>query len=434
MTYDETTEYLFSQTANYEKQGQAGYKPGLGNMLALDEHLGHPHRRYRTLHVAGTNGKGSVSHTLAAWLQLNGLHVGLYTSPHIVDFSERIRVDGQPIEHDYIVDFVRKHRHVFEPLGASFFEITTAMAFQYFADKGVDIAVVEVGLGGRLDSTNIITPQLSIITNISLDHTQLLGNTVEQIAAEKAGIIKPGVTCVVGEADGTVRQVFTRTAHEQGAPLIIASDSPLLTQATPLSDGSGIHYTTTWGLQFDGALTGSYQQKNTNTVLCAIQQLQRMGIVGTGSHEEQDALTAQAFNDVCRLTGLTGRWQQVGEQPRVVCDMGHNPGAWTYLSQQLKAAKCSGLRIVYGALEDKDISTVMKMLPAHARYYWTKASTHRACPETKLQTMGDELGLKGQAYPTVRQAYEAASSDAKSTDMIFVGGSAYVVAEFLKSI
>jgi dihydrofolate synthase/folylpolyglutamate synthase len=437
LTYQEVIDYLFTQTANYEHQGSSGYKEGLGNMLALDEHFGHPHQQFRSVHVAGTNGKGSVAHSIAAQLQVCGYHVGLYTSPHILDFRERIRVNGLQIPEDYVVHFVESEREFLETIHPSFFEITTAMAFKYFAEQEVDIAVIEVGLGGRLDSTNIITPILSVITNISLDHTQLLGMTVQEIAAEKAGIMKKGVPCVVGEATPEVRAVFDDVAQKNGTPLIYAEDNNALASVEPLADRSGVRYKTMYGQEFIGELQGIYQYKNTNTILNALNQLRLQGYLSDGTSQQnfrniQDEMNL-AFGHVQAITGLQGRWQKVADHPTVVCDTGHNPGAWKYLSQQLAEQKCHELRIVYGILEDKDVYSVMSQLPKKARYYWTKGSTKRAFPEASLKVFGEQFGLYGDSYPVVKEAFRAAINDAHPDDFIFVGGSTYVVADFLKS-
>ena len=320
MTYQETCEYLFNQLPMFEKQGAGGYKEGLENSHALDEHLGHPHKKYLTIHVAGTNGKGSCAHTLSAVLQMCGYKVGLYTSPHLVDFSERIRINGQPISEDYVVEFVEKHKPFFEPLQPSFFELTTAMAFKYFADMDVDIAVIEVGLGGRLDCTNIITPILSVITNIGLDHTQLLGTSLEQIAMEKAGIIKKNVPVVVGETTPETRMVFEAVAVENHAPIVFAEDQK---QIISLSVGTkGIeYYTKSFGI-LSGELNGIYQEKNTNTILCAIQQLESLGYMHSVKCQAnatcQNREVQKGFSHVCSLTGLKGRWQKVGEAPLTI--------------------------------------------------------------------------------------------------------------------
>ena len=435
MNYQETTDYLFNQTANYESQGANGYKEGLETTKALDEHFGHPHTHFRTIHVAGTNGKGSVCHLIAAMLQMCGYRVGLYTSPHFIDFSERIRVNGSPISEDYVVNFVEEEQKYLESLNATFFEITTAMAFKYFQEMDVDIAVVEVGLGGRLDCTNIITPILSIITNISLDHTHLLGTTVQQIATEKAGIIKPGVPVIIGEATPETRPVFQEIADALQAKIIFAEDSPEII-STAMESGGRFHYQSKSMGNFSCELTGEYQPKNMNTVVTAIKQLAELGYFCYNTDTERAKMSLEmnnAFQTVKRMTGLMARWQIVRKTPTVICDMGHNPGAWQYLQQQLESLKCRELRIVFGMVEDKDVYTVLDKLPKKATYFFTKGSTKRAFPETSLKVFGDQFGLESTCYPTVREAYKAALQGALSDDVIFVGGSTYVVSDFLKS-
>jgi dihydrofolate synthase/folylpolyglutamate synthase len=435
MTYQETCEYLFNQLPMFERQGAGGYKEGLENSHALDEHLGHPHKKYLTIHVAGTNGKGSCAHTLSAVLQMCGYKVGLYTSPHLVDFSERIRINGQPISEDYVVEFVEKHKPFFEPLQPSFFELTTAMAFKYFADMDVDIAVIEVGLGGRLDCTNIITPILSVITNIGLDHTQFLGTSLEQIAMEKAGIIKKNVPVVVGETTPETRMVFEAIATENHAPIVFAEDQK---QIISLSVGTkGIeYYTKSFGI-LSGELNGIYQEKNTNTILCAIQQLESLGYMHAVKCQAnatcQNREVQKGFSHVCSLTGLKGRWQKVCEAPLTICDTGHNVPGWKYLSEQLNNVKCDKMHIVFGMVDDKDIHGVMELLPKKATYYFTKANNKRAVSENVLKLYAQGIELEGESYPDVKSAYEAAKAAANSNDFVFVGGSSYVVAELLKN-
>jgi len=436
MNYQETCEYMFTHTANYESQGQSGYKVGLDSMLAIDEHFGHPHRKYKTIHVGGTNGKGSVSHMLAAILQVCGYKVGLYTSPHLVDFRERIRINGQPVSEEYVTSFIEAEKEFFEAQKATFFEMATAMAFSYFSDQDVDIAVIEVGLGGRLDSTNIITPIVSVITNVSLDHTQLLGASLEQIAMEKAGIMKQGVTTIVGETTPETRMVFEAVAQEAGATVIFAEEHQEVTSAEPLADG-GVMFTCQHIPPFKCGLGGLYQQKNVNTILPVLLVLTRQGYLCQCSREATRQAVQGEMNQallyVKELTGLQGRWQTVASNPTVVCDIGHNEGAWRQLSQQLAMVKCDRMHIVFGILEDKDVYSVMSQLPKQATYYFTKGSTKRAMPEMSVQVFGAQLGLGGNAYPTVAEAYKAATEAAGASDFIFVGGSSYVVADFLKS-
>ncbi len=409
MNYQETVNYLFTSTPVFEKEGATAYKPGLDTMKRLDAHFGHPHTQYKTIHVAGTNGKGSCSHTIAAILQSQGYKVGLFTSPHLVDFRERIRVNGNMVSEKYVVDFVEKNRDFFEPLHPSFFELTTMMAFQYFADQKVDYAVIEVGLGGRLDSTNIITPILSVITNISFDHTQFLGNTLTKIAGEKAGIIKQGVPVVIGEWNDETKPVFDRVTKEKTAPIIYAQ---------PCS----------WDVDFE--LKGRYQAKNKNTIATAIMTLEKANVT---LHERA---IKQGFEHVCELTGLRGRWEKLGEHPLTICDTGHNLAGWEYLQPQIDAVKATVKHIVFGMVDDKDIEHVLKLLSAlkgknHIEFYWTQPNTHRAIPVEKVKDLASQMGMKGNCYSTVKQAFEAAKATAGENDFIFIGGSSYVVADLL---
>lgn len=424
MTYDETVRYLYDSTPVFEHVGASAYKEGLDNTQALDEHFGHPHRCYKTIHVAGTNGKGSCSHTLAAILQSAGCKVGLYTSPHLVDFRERIRVNGVCISEKRIVDFVEQERSFFEPLHPSFFELTTALAFKYFAEQQVDIAVIEVGLGGRLDCTNIITPLLSVITNISFDHTRFLGNTLAKIAGEKAGIIKKGVPVVIGETTAETRPVFAARAREVGAPIRFAEDAPVVRSSVALPDG-GREYRLSDGRTVCGELSGDYQEANMNTVLTAVEELHRQGIALSESDVEQGIAA------VSGLTGLMGRWQRLRERPLAVCDTGHNVGGWNYLVGQIKAQPCHRLRIVFGMVDDKDIDRILAMLPREADFYWTQASSHRAIPAAQVAGKAAAIGLRGRSYATVGEAWQQALADASPEDFIFVGGSSYVVADLL---
>lgn len=430
MNYQETCEYLYNQMPMFEKQGATGYKEGLSNTLALDEHFGHPHKAFATIHVGGTNGKGSVSHTIASILQESGYRIGLYTSPHLVDFRERIRVNGTPISENYVVEFVDKERAFFEPLHPSFFEVTTAMAFKYFRDMEVDIAVIEVGLGGRLDCTNIITPLVSVITNISYDHTQFLGETLAEIAAEKAGIIKKGVPVVIGENHQETRPVFEAKAKEMEAPIIFAEDAPEVVSAHIMPNG-GMLYTTKHLGDLEGDLGGIYQQKNLNTALFALKQIALQGYL---SPLQKDFFELKnGLKNVITHTGLMGRWQQIQDNPQVVCDTGHNVGGWEYISQQLALVKNKQMHIVFGMVNDKDVKGVLKLLPTDALYYFTQANSKRALQSQTLQAMAMELGLKGKCYPAVREAYKAAMKAAGKDDFIFVGGSSYVVGDFLRT-
>lgn len=424
MNYKETVEYLFNSTPVFEHVGASAYKEGLSNTLALDEHFDHPHTKFLSIHVAGTNGKGSCSHTLASILQADGYKVGLYTSPHLVDFRERIKINGECISEKYVIDFVEKEKDFFEPLHPSFFELTTAMAFKYFAEQKVDIAVIEVGLGGRLDCTNIINPILSIITNISFDHTQFLGDTLPKIAYEKAGIIKDNKPVVIGEANDDTRVIFEAKAQKMNSTIVFAEDIPALLSSKPNAKGGRTYKTRYFG-EIEGELGGIYQDKNTNTILCAATQLYNKKII-------RDAESVvKGFSNVCESTGLMGRWQKLQESPTVICDTGHNVGGWQYLSKQIASQPCKHRRIVFGMVDDKDIDSVMELLPEDGIFYWTQPSTKRAFPVEKVAEEADKHQLTGKQYPTVEAAYKAALAEADEEDFIFVGGSSYIVADLL---
>ena len=435
MNYQETCEYLYHQMPMFEKQGASGYKEGLSNTCALDEHFNHPHQQYATIHVGGTNGKGSVSHTLAAFLQKCGYRVGLYTSPHLVDFRERIRINGEMIPEDYVINFVEKERAFFEPLSPSFFEVTTALAFKYFADKKIDIAVIEVGLGGRLDCTNIITPLVSVITNISFDHTQFLGDTLAKIATEKAGIIKKGIPVVIGESQEETRPVFESKAKETDSKIIFADDLPEVLEANPLETGTMHYMTRNWG-ELDGELGGIYQEKNLNTVFAVLKELSGLGYLSACTTPKSKKLfrdeLADALAHVSGLTGLTGRWQVICPAPLTICDTGHNVGGWNYLSQQIAQVECDNRHIIFGMVDDKDIQHVLELLPKDAHYYFTQADTKRALNGTIVTTFAAQHGLYGESYPSVVEAYRAAKEAATLKDFIFIGGSSYLVGDFLK--
>lgn len=411
----------------FQKVGASAYKEGLDNTLELDRHFGQPHRHFKTIHITGTNGKGSCSHTIAAILQAEGYKVGLYTSPHLVDFRERIRVNGKCVSEDYVVDFVDKEREFFEPLRPSFFELTTAMAFKYFAEQKVDYAVIEVGLGGRLDCTNIISPILSIITNISFDHTQFLGDTLAKIASEKAGIIKSNTPVVIGEYNSETKLVFENKAKEMLAPIIFAEDEKEVISASPCIEGGMDYHATSYG-SLHGELGGIYQQKNTNTVLCAVRELIKIGVI-----KDKESVKCGLAN-VVEATGLRGRWETLQEHPKTVCDTGHNVGGWQYLSKQIKSQTCKTLRIVFGMVDDKDIDTVCSMLPKDAVYYFTQATTKRAIPAERVAEEGLRHDLRGTVFHSVIEAYQKALTDADQNDFVFVGGSSYVVADLLNDI
>ena len=408
MNYKDTLDYLYNSAPLFQQIGAGAYKEGLENTWALDEHFGHPHRSFRSIHIAGTNGKGSCSHTLAAILQEAGYKVGLYTSPHLIDFRERIRVNGQPVPEAYVIRFVEDERAFFEPLHPSFFELTTAMAFRYFAEEKVDVAVVEVGLGGRLDCTNIIRPDLCIITNISLDHVQFLGDTLEKIAGEKAGIIKPGIPVVIGETTPETRPVFQKKAEEVGAPIHFAEE-----------EVKEVH--SDWEYE----LKGLYQEKNRRTLWAALPLLQESG------YQISESDIQAGFAHVVELTGLMGRWQKLQEHPTVVCDTGHNVGGIQYIAEQLRRQVFRRLHIVIGMVNDKDVRGVLALLPREATYYFTQASVKRALPAGQLASLAAEAGLQGTCYPDVPSAVRAAQKESLPEDFIFVGGSSFIVADLL---
>lgn len=441
MTYEATIDYLYHAAPLFSNIGAGAYKEGLQTTLALDDHFGHPHRTYRTIHVAGTNGKGSVSSTLAAILQSAGLKVGLYTSPHLVDFRERIRVNGEMLSKERVVDFVDRERSFFEPLSPSFFELTTALAFLYFAEQQVDVAVVEVGLGGRLDCTNIIRPDLSVITNISFDHQQFLGATLPQIAHEKAGIIKAGVPVVIGETNGhaEVRDVFVRTFAacnaEQKAALTTEAGMPardVVDIALRFADEETFK-------SVDCQLKGDYQRANMATVQCAVDELCKQTFY---RERLTSAAIATGFAHVSDLTGLAGRWQQLMSKPTLVCDAGHNEAGISFVTAQLEreVARMSQqgrgrLHVVFGMVGDKDYKKVVQLLSRldadYTLLYITQPSCQRALPAEELAATFGGRDIRRQVFPTVASAVRQAISHAAADDFIFVGGSCYVVADLL---
>ena len=422
MDYNETIQYIYDSAPMFQKIGVAAFKPGLGNSHQLDEYFNHPHRQYKTIHVGGTNGKGSCSHTLAAVLQSAGYRVGLYTSPHLIDFRERIRVNGEMISKDFIVEFINGNWSFIDSLSLSFFELTTALAFRYFAHQQVDIAIIEVGLGGKFDSTNIIQPDLAVITNISLDHTHILGHSLAEIAGEKAGIIKADTPVVIGETTSETKEVFAKKASECNAPIVFAEDNPVVLSAVA---NNGWRYETKRYQALQGELGGYCQTKNANTVLVAIEQLQRLG------YRIDEQAVREGFANVCKLTNLMGRWQTVSQQPRIICDTGHNVGGMQYIVNQLENTPHNTLHFIIGMVNDKDIASVLQLLPKEATYYFTKASVERALSEVELKEKAEAAGLKGESYPTVAEALEAAKEKSLPKDLIFVGGSTFIVADLL---
>lgn len=470
MDYQNTLKYLYESVPMFQQIGGKAYKPGLETTYKLDEYFGHPHQQFKTIHIAGTNGKGSCSHTIAAVLQSAGYRVGLFTSPHLIDFRERIRINGEMIPEEYVVRFVEQHRSFFEPLHPSFFELTTAMAFRYFADQKVDVAVIEVGMGGRLDCTNIIHPDLCVITNISFDHMQYLGDTLPKIAQEKAGIIKHNTPVIIGNAKGSVKRVFTLKAKKMEAPIFYAKElkkkessywidnvddlrktreiiedltqtikiikdmiipdeclhtlNRLIDQRKTVITHQSIEYVA--GIFYE--LTGYCQTENMQTILCALDELKKIGY----KLEVKDYY--KGFANVCEMTGLMGRWQKLQSYPDLICDTGHNEDGIRYICKHLEnihQKQDKNIHIVFGMVNDKDISSVLKILPKDATYYFTKASVKRALSEDELMQMATEAGLKGTSYPTVADAVRAAKEKCPPQDFIFVGGSSFIVADLL---
>ena len=446
MNYSQAVQYLFDSAPLFQNIGAAAYKEGLDNTLALDAYFSHPHRNYRTIHVGGTNGKGSVSHTLAAILQAQGYRVGLYTSPHLVDFRERIRVNGKMISKKRVIEFVEEtisnsplkgenkkspFKGDLEGLSFSFFELATALAFQYFAEQKVDFAVIEVGLGGRLDCTNIIRPELSVITNISFDHVQFLGDTLPKIASEKAGIIKPDIPVCIGEnVSPEVKAVFADKAHEVGAPITFAEDEGEVLRCT--MNNCSISYETRHFGSLSGVLAGLCQEKNTATILTSVLLLRKRGITIS------DEAVKRGMAEVTTMTGLMGRWQILSREPLTICDTAHNKGGLSYIFRHLAALPHRRLHLVFGMVGDKDVDGVLTLLqsliPSPYSIYFTQASVQRAMPAEEVCRRASSHGLSGTAFGDVVSAYAAAKKNASADDIIYIGGSTFVVADMLKSI
>ncbi len=429
MNYSDAIEFLFSQFPSYHNIGKAAYKDDLKNILLLDDYFHNPHRRYFTIHVAGTNGKGSVSHMIASVLQEAGYRTGLFTSPHLKDFRERIRVNGEMIPENEVVTFVTKHKDIISEVKPSFFEMTVAMAFNYFAESNVEVAVIEVGLGGRLDSTNIINPVLSVITNIGHDHMDILGDSLAKIAFEKAGIIKEKIPVIVSETHPETKNVFLKRAQDLNSPICFADTIFSCELAQNENTDEGRRFVITElsnGKIFEGitTLSGNYQAKNLIAVFSAFQLLKT--IFDISNENTSDGIRKVTIN-----TGLSGRWQIIARSPLTICDTGHNKEGLEYVINQLEGIQNSGLHIVIGFVNDKDLNTVLPLFPKNSSYYFTKASIPRALNELILKSEASKYGLKGESYPDVRSALNAARNIAKPTDLIFVGGSTFVVAEVI---
>jgi dihydrofolate synthase/folylpolyglutamate synthase len=406
MNYPETLNWLFNQLPMYQLQGASAYKKDLTNVHLLMDYLGHPETQLQCVHVAGTNGKGSSSHMLASVLQEAGYKVGLYTSPHLKDFRERVKINGEMISEEFVCDFVNQHQSFFETNDMSFFEMSVGLAFDYFAKEKIDIAIIEVGMGGRLDATNIITPLISVITNIGLDHTQFLGNTLAAVAAEKAGIIKPNIPVVIGEYNPDTQPVFLATAKVNQSKIYFASD--LITATFP-SD-----------------LIGDYQVHNKKTVIQALIVLNQNTTFQTNeSHWEK------GLSQVVKNTGLQGRWQQLGDFPKIICDTAHNTHGLTIVLNQIQKESFEGLHIVLGVVNDKDLDEVLPLFPKNAIYYFCKPNIPRGLEATILAQKANGFGLIGEIYNSVSDAYIKAKQNAQPTDFIYLGGSTFVVAEIL---
>lgn len=420
--YQETLGWLYSRLAAFHRIGAGAYKPGLETTRRLAMAFGNPQDKFKTVHIAGTNGKGSVSHTVAAVLSCNGYKTGLYTSPHLVDFAERIRVDGKKIGHAAVIDFVNRFAQSAVDADPSFFELATVMAFDHFAKEHVDVAVIETGLGGRLDSTNIINPLVAAVTNVSFDHTSILGDTLQLIAGEKAGIFKPSSLAVVGETDRITRNVFKQEAQKQGCRILFAD------QYVRLSKTSGDAYMTPFG-EILPELTGDCQQANLCTVMAVLQGLQQQGFV------LDESKTKYAIENVCRLTGLRGRWETVARKPLIICDTGHNTSAWQYNGSRLKSviSQHRTLHMVIGFVADKDIESMAAYMPEDARYYFVQPSTPRAACSEKVRAVFEARGLSGKTFDTVEDGFVYAQKNAAPEDVIFVGGSNFTVADFIAS-
>ena len=431
MNYEQTLEFLYSQLPAYHRVGKAAYKGDLATTITLDNYFGNPHKKYHTIHIAGTNGKGSVSHMIASVLQEAGYKTGLYTSPHLRDFRERMRVNGEMIPEDSVVVFVDKHKGIFEKLKPSFFEMTVAMAFDYFAVRAVDVAVIEVGLGGRLDSTNIINPLLSVITNIGHDHMDLLGNTPEKIAAEKAGIIKKSMPVVISETQPDVKEVFVTRAAETGSMISFADERFLCCLLENDNQSGERRYTVTDLLthrKFEGTtvLCGDYQSRNLQAVFSSILNLRSIFKV---THRN----ISDGIMNVVRNTGLAGRWQILNLKPLTICDIAHNREGLEFVIEQIRIIPKSELHIILGFVNDKDLNSILPLFPAEAKYYFTKATVPRALNEEVLRAEAARFGLAGDSYPDVKTALDHAMATAGKSDLIFIGGSTFIVADVVGS-
>lgn len=423
--YKEAVEYMYNSLPMFQRTGKAAYKANLDNTHALDKHFNYPHTYFKSIHVGGTNGKGSTSHMIASIFQEQGLRVGLYTSPHLKDFRERIKINGQQIPDYYVVDFINDNKKVFEELKPSFFEMTVFLAFNYFKEAEVDIAIIEVGLGGRLDSTNVIKPLASVITNISYDHTNLLGNTLQQIATEKAGIIKNDTSVIIGQTQDEVKDIFIDKANKNESEIFFADENYKTVDV--IQEKNHVEYTIGYNnktSKYKCGLKGAYQEHNLKTVLQLFNSTNKDGLTYTNSTEIKKGL-----KNVVKNTGILGRWQLLSDSPRTICDTGHNVAGIMEILSQLKNESFNKLHFVLGMVNDKNIDGVLKLLPKDAAYYFTKANIPRSLCEKELQKKASEFGLKGKCNPVVSEALSEAQNAASDDDIVFVGGSTFVVAE-----
>jgi len=429
MNYQQTLDYLFSMLPMYQRIGAAAYKADLTNTVELCRILDNPQDSFRSIHITGTNGKGSVSHLIASILQDSGLKVGLYTSPHLKDFRERIRVNGKMIPKIKVTGFVKEHLRDFEAIQPSFFEMTVGLAFDFFREENIDVGVIEAGLGGRLDSTNILTPVLSIITNVSFDHMQFLGNTLESIAGEKAGIIKKGVPVIIGETQDETSQIFIQQAKKNETPVIFADQH----FQCRLADHSFsqkdllvvdiLHEQKPYLAAIESPLAGLYQKKNITTVIAACEQLRSSGVAITEKN------IFNGIRNVVKNTGLFGRWQILSHEPLTICDTGHNTGGLKEVIAQIDRTPHHRLHFVFGLVNDKAIDAMLRMLPKDATYYFCKANIPRGMDPGKLKRLAAAEGLQGESYNSVKEALESAQNAAGNDDLVFIGGSTFVVAE-----
>tara|TARA_R110002050_G_scaffold85324_1_gene182103 strand:+ start:11554 stop:12768 length:1215 start_codon:yes stop_codon:yes gene_type:complete len=404
VTYKETLDWMFAQLPMYQNKGKVAFNSKLDGITLFASHLGNPHTNFKSIHVAGTNGKGSSSHLLASVLQEAGYKVGLYTSPHLKDFRERIRINGKKINKDWVVDFIENNSSFFKQHKLSFFEMTVGMAFSYFDKESVDIAIIEVGLGGRLDSTNIIYPEVSLITNIGLDHTDILGDTIPEIAREKAGIIKPNTPVVISEFNEETVPIFKEVANKMNSKILFADSG-------------------NYNSDYEIGLLGSYQKRNIKGVLGTLNLLKGFEI------REEDKV--HGFKNVVKNTGLMGRWQKIGDQPTIICDTAHNKDGLSYVLEQLKNQEFDTLHIVIGVVKDKNIADILPLFPKNAIYYFCKPKIFRGLDENILARQFYDLNFKGVVYKSVNKAFKTAKKQAKKSDLIYVGGSNFVVAEVL---